>query len=76
MGEWLSLKKWLKKTDLRDACRQKYGEDFVKMYDMVNDGVPIGNLEETISFLAMVEAARRTATPTNICGWREDVRGC
>ncbi len=43
--------------DLREKCREKYGDDFVKMYDMVGAGTPIGNLEETIIFLEMVEAA-------------------
>ena len=47
-----------KKKDLREICREKYGEDFVVMYDMVNRGMPIGNLEETKIFLAMVEAAK------------------
>lgn len=46
-----------KKKTLREKCREKYGEDFVKMYDMVNNGIPIGNLEETQIFLAMVKAA-------------------
>ena len=46
------------KKDLREVCREKYGDDFVEMYDMVNAGVPIGNLEETKIFLAMVEAAK------------------
>ena len=42
------------KDKLREKCREKYGDDFVKMYDMVGDGVPIGNLEETIIFLELV----------------------
>ncbi len=47
-----------RKKDLRELCREKYGEDFVEMYDMLNNGIPIGNLEETKIFLAMVEAAK------------------
>lgn len=62
MGIWLTPQEWLKKfhkeKDLREVCREKYGDDFVKMYDMVNSGIPIGNLEETRIFLAMVEAAK------------------
>ena len=62
MGRWYNPKEWLRKfsrkKDLREVCREKYGDDFVEMYDMVNAGVPIGNLEETKIFLAMVEAAK------------------
>lgn len=60
MGRWYKPQEWFKKIrkrDLREVCREKYGDDFVKMYDMVNDGTPIGNLEETQIFLAMVKAA-------------------
>lgn len=46
-----------RKKDLREVCRDKYGDDFVGMYDMLNSGIPIGNLEETQIFLAMVKAA-------------------
>ena len=46
------------KKDLREVCRKKYGDDFVKMYDMVNRGIPIGNIEETIIFINMVEVAK------------------
>ena len=59
--------KWFKrfhkkdKKDLREVCRKKYGDDFVKMYDMVNRGIPIGNIEETIVFINMVEAAKKEA---------------
>lgn len=52
---------WFKrffKDELRERCREKYGDDFVKMYDMMNNGIPIGNLEETKIFLTMVESAR------------------
>jgi len=52
------FKKFLHKKDLRKVCREKYGDDFVKMYDMLNDGIPIGNLEETQIFLAMIEEAK------------------
>lgn len=60
MGLWYKPQEWFKKfhkKDLREVCREKYGDDFVKMYDMVNSGIPIGNLRETQIFLAMVEAA-------------------
>ena len=51
------FKKFFRKRDLREVCREKYGDDFVKMYDLLNAGVPIGNLEETQIFLTMVKAA-------------------
>ena len=61
MGVWYKPQEWLRKffrkKDLREICREKYGDDFVKMYDMLNDGIPIGSLEETQIFLAMVKAA-------------------
>ena len=62
MGKWCKpqeyFKKFFRKKDLREVCRDKYGDDFVKMYDKLNSGIPIGNLEETRIFLAMVEAAK------------------
>lgn len=62
MGKWYKpqefFKKFSNKKDLREVCREKYGDDFVRMYDMANRGVPIGNLEETKIFLALVEKAR------------------
>lgn len=45
-----------KKKDLREKCRELYGDDFIVMYDMVNRGIPIGSLEETLIILAMVKA--------------------
>ena len=61
MGLWYKSQEWFKKfrkKDMREICREKYGDDFVKMYDMLNNGIPIGNLVETQIFLAMVEAAK------------------
>ena len=61
MGRWIKPQEWFKKfrkKDLREVCREKYGDDFVVMYDMVNSGLPIGNLEETQIFLSMVEKAK------------------
>ena len=55
------MKLWHKKQrkrDLRELCREKYGDEFVNLYDLVNRGIPIGNLEETIKFLEMVEAVK------------------
>ena len=59
-GRGERMKTWHKKAkkDLRELCREKYGDEFVNQYDSVNKGIPIGNLEETLKFLAMVEAAK------------------
>lgn len=60
MGLWYKPQEWFKKfckKDLREICREKYGDGFVEMYDMVKEGIPIGNLRETQIFLAMVKAA-------------------
>lgn len=55
----LKLFKLFCEPDLREQCRAAYGDDFVVMYDMVNRGEPIGNLEKTKAFLAMVEAVKQ-----------------
>ena len=54
MKQWFSPKK-----DLREVCREKYGDDFADKYDMVNAGMPIGNFEETIEFLDKIEAVKK-----------------
>lgn len=62
MGLWYKPQEWFRKfrkKDLREIYREKYGEDFAKMYDMVDRGIPIGNFEETMIFIAMVKAAER-----------------
>lgn len=62
MSRWHKLQEYFNKIfhkkDLREVCRDKYGDDFVKMYDMLNNGIPIGNIEETLIFLTMVEVAK------------------
>lgn len=45
-------------TTLRELCRREYGDEFVRMYDDVCDGIPIGGFAETIMFIEMVEAVR------------------
>ena len=50
--------KMLFKPTLREACRRQYGEKFVKHYDELNSGIPMGNLRETIEFIDMVEQVR------------------
>ena len=46
------------KKDLREKCRELYGDDFLVLYDTVCAGGTIGNLSETIIFTNMVENAR------------------
>lgn len=46
------------KKDLRDVIREKYGEAFAHKYDLVNLGIPIGNVDETMEFLAKVNEAK------------------
>lgn len=55
------IKKYIRKKDLREVCREKYGDDFVVLYDKLGYGEPIGNLEETLVFLTMIEEARKEA---------------
>lgn len=47
------------RDSLREKCVAAYGEDFGVMMDMVNSGQPIGNYNETLIFLEMVEAVKR-----------------
>ena len=47
------------KKDLRDVIREKYGEAFAHKYDLVNLGIPIGNVDETIEFLTKVNECRK-----------------
>lgn len=57
--EWFKRFRKKDKKDLREICRKKYGDDFVEMYDKVNRGIPIGNMVETMIFIAMVEEAKK-----------------
>lgn len=47
-----------RRISLREKCIERYGEEFGALYDAVNVGKPIGNMEETTLFLRMVEAVR------------------
>ena len=55
----LKLFKRKKKESLRDYCLNKYGEEFIEKYDALNEGIPIGNIYETISFLDDVSIAKK-----------------
>ena len=48
-----------KKKSLRELCKEKYGDDFIELYDKLGTGEPIGNMIETVIFLDMIEEVRR-----------------
>lgn len=45
--------------DLRKACWMVYGDHFVELYDTLNMGFPIGNMQETKAFLDLVERVKK-----------------
>ncbi len=45
-------------NDLRERCVAAYGEDFGKIYDLMQLGVPVGNLEEALIVLEMIYELR------------------
>lgn len=53
-----------KRKTLRDKCRDLYGDDFVFQYDLLCSGVPIGSMDETISFLKDIDAAQKVSNKT------------
>jgi hypothetical protein len=48
-----------KRQELREVCQEMYGDDFVKKYDLMNMGCPIGNLAETRAFLEKITIAQK-----------------
>lgn len=62
MCRWITPQEWIRKhkpkKDFRDVLREKYGDGFVYKYDLVNMGMPIGDIAETRDFLDKVEAAK------------------
>lgn len=46
------------KHDLRNKCKELYGEEFVELYDKLGSGETIGSMLETVWFLELVERAR------------------
>ena len=57
-----------KKKDLRikgiqyikDNFGDKYIEEFCDKYDKINNGIPIGNLKETIMFLSLIDEIKKS----------------
>ena len=48
-----------KKPSLREQCVAAYGEKFGEMYDELNSGTPIGDLDFTMHFISMVTAVKQ-----------------
>jgi len=59
----MSILKWIQgllhRDTLREKCVAAYGEEFGVMMDMVNSGEAIGNYNETLIFIEMIEAVKR-----------------
>lgn len=55
------IRKWWKRRhfNLRQACVDKYGEEFGEKYDSLCQGIPIGGFLETIGFIDMVEKVKK-----------------
>ena len=48
------------KKKLRNKLKEKYGEYFViHIYDKLNEGSPVGNLNDTIKYLQMIDKVRQ-----------------
>ena len=48
-----------KRQELREVCREMYGDDFIALYDQLGMGSPIGTLETTIEVLSKIERAKQ-----------------
>lgn len=55
------IRRLFKRKKLRDICREKYGDEFVKEYDKLCAGEAIGGYEYTMAFCNAVERARKEA---------------
>ena len=54
--------RWFKrnrKSDLRDKCVEKYGEEFGKIYDDMAKGIPVAGFTTTAHYLMLIEEARK-----------------
>lgn len=48
-----------KRPDLRTKCVELYGEEFGKLYDDINRGIPVGGFMDTAAVIEMVEEVRK-----------------
>lgn len=44
-----------KKKSLRERCVEAYGEEFGEIYDRLGSGEAIGNFNETITIITMIQ---------------------
>jgi len=47
------------KRTLRDVCLEKYGTEYVRKMDVLCFGEPIGNFQETVEFIDMLNEAKK-----------------
>ena len=40
-------------------CVKEYGEEFGKIYDDMNCGIPVGGFMETAAYISMIEEVRK-----------------
>lgn len=45
--------------NLRELCRERYGEDFIVLYDTLSRGIPIGGLDKTKTVLDMISTVKK-----------------
>lgn len=48
-----------KRFNLRQACIDEYGEQFGELYDKINTGQVIGDFNETVRVINMIERVKR-----------------
>lgn len=48
----------MKKNDLRKACLNKYGKEFIKLYDLLSNGVAVGDFAETVNILHKINVVK------------------
>lgn len=48
-----------KRFNLRKACIDEYGEQFGELYDKINTGQVIGDFNETVRVINMIERVKR-----------------
>lgn len=44
---------------LRDYCHEKYGDEFIEIYDRLARGEPVGDFAETAMILELIEQAKK-----------------
>ena len=47
------------RPDLRTMCVKMYGEEFGKIYDDMNCGIPVGGFMETAAYISKIEEVRK-----------------